>query len=98
MTEAPAVGADVVQPLPADVYPKPTITLSGGASASAVPCVGHSNDKGKHGKRAEYECTREMAGLLKQETDGVRDTPKDASSGNYNLCVGKLSRRRSTML
>lgn len=87
LTEAPAVGADVVQPLPADVYPKPTITPPAEHPrllfrASDIPMIKENMEKEQStNARVKWQ------DFLKQETDGVLDTPKDASSGNYNTSV-----------
>ena len=87
LTEAPAVGADVVQPLPADVYPKPTITPPAEHPrllfrASDIPMIKENMEKEQStNARVKWQ------DFLKQETDGVIDTPKDASSGHYNTSV-----------
>lgn len=87
LTEAPAVEADKVHPLPADVYPKPTITPPPEHPrllfrASDIPMI-----KANMEKEQSKNAMAKWQGFLEQETTGMLDAPKDAKSGNYNTSV-----------
>lgn len=80
----PQAGDEKVVPLPADAYPVPSILPPAEHPrllfrASDIPQI-KANMESEQGKNAMIPFQNQ----LKQTTDGVLETPKDAKTSNYN--------------
>ena len=80
----PQAGDEKVVPLPADAYPVPAILPPAEHPrllfrASDIPQI-KANMESEQGKNAMIPFQNQ----LKQTTDGVLETPKDAKTSNYN--------------